>query len=51
MASIHETAYPRLRSDPDPRELAALYTPSAVELAFAAAHTHANTVAREGLLI
>lgn len=31
MTTLHETAYPSLRPDPTPRELAELYTPSAEE--------------------
>lgn len=34
MASLHETAYPRLKTDPSPKELAEIYTPTAAELTF-----------------
>lgn len=36
MTSPHETAYPRLKSDPTPKELRELYTPTEAELAFVA---------------
>lgn len=36
MASLHESAYPRLKSDPTAKELHDVYSPSAEELAFAA---------------
>lgn len=36
MISLHETAYPRLKSDPSPRELDELYSPTVEEIAFAA---------------
>src|SRR5271169_6131721 len=35
MPTIHETAYPRLKSNPSPRELAATYTPTNDEIALA----------------
>ena len=35
MSSIHETAYPRFKSEITPRELTDVYTPSPEELAFA----------------
>lgn len=34
MTSLHETAYPRLKPDPSPKELAEIYTPSGKELVF-----------------
>lgn len=34
MSSIHETAYPRFKSEITPRELADVYTPSPEEQAF-----------------
>jgi TnpA family transposase len=36
MASLHESAYPRLKPDPTAKELHDVYTPSAEETAFAA---------------
>lgn len=35
MTSAHETAYPRLKADPTPRELDEIYTPTREEVAFA----------------
>ncbi|WP_125077094.1 Tn3 family transposase [Pseudoxanthomonas sp. SGT-18] len=35
MATLHETAYPRLKPDPSAKELAEIYTPTASELRFA----------------
>lgn len=35
MATLHETAYPRLKPDPTAKELEEIYTPSAAEIAFA----------------
>lgn len=35
MATLHETAYPRLKSDPTANELEEIYTPTAAEIAFA----------------
>lgn len=37
MTTLHETAYPRLKPDPSPKELAEVYTPTREELAFVAA--------------
>ena len=34
MATLHETAYPRLKADPSAKELEEIYTPSAAELKF-----------------
>ena len=36
MSTLHETAYPRLKPDPTPRELAEVYTPTEDELALVA---------------
>lgn len=36
MSSLHETAYPRLKPDPSPKELADIYTPTDDELAYVA---------------
>jgi integrase len=35
MATLHETAYPRLKPDPTTKELEEIYTPTAAEIAFA----------------
>jgi hypothetical protein len=34
MTTLHETAYPRLKADPTPKELREVYTPTENELAF-----------------
>ena len=34
MATLHETAYPRLKSDPSAKELEEIYAPTAAELRF-----------------
>ena len=34
MATLHETAYPRLKPDPTAKELAEIYTPTETEMAF-----------------
>jgi len=39
MASIHETAYPRIKSDPSARDLVEVYTPTPEELQFAEQYT------------
>jgi TnpA family transposase len=50
MASLHESAYPRLKPDPTSKELHAIYTPTAVELAFAAESVR-RPIARLALII
>ncbi len=35
MATLHETAYPRLKPDPTAKKLEEIYTPTAAEIAFA----------------
>jgi len=50
MASPHESAYPRLKSNLTPKELHEIYTPSADELAFATGKVR-RPVARLALLI
>ncbi len=40
MSAEHETAYPRLKSDPTKIELAEIYTPSSDELEFARRHSN-----------
>src|SRR5581483_2597437 len=50
MPSLHETAYPRLRSQVSLRELAETYTPTAEELALADTVTR-GAVARLGFLV
>ena len=41
MTTLHETAYPSLKPDPTPRELAELYTPTEDEKLLAAGYPHA----------
>jgi len=48
--SIHETAYPRLKHNPSPRELADIYTPTKDEMALADRVARSST-ARLGFLI
>lgn len=43
MSQLPETAYPRLKTNPSPKELAELYTPTAEELALAASQVQAST--------
>ena len=50
MPSIHETAYPRIKSDPSPNDLVAVYTPTTEEEAFAEKITR-KPAAKLGLLI
>lgn len=50
MPSIHETAYPRLKSNPSPRELVGVYTPTREEMALADRVARSGT-ARLGFLI
>lgn len=50
MPSIHETAYPRIKSDPSPNDLVAVYTPTTEEEAFADKNTR-ESAAKLGLLI
>ena len=50
MASLHESAYPRLKPDPTSRELQEIYTPNTEELAFAAEMVR-RPVARLALVI
>lgn len=50
MPSVHETAYPRLKSDPSPTELAAIYTPTKEEAALADGVARGE-VARLGFLV
>ncbi|HEY5868512.1 MAG TPA: DUF4158 domain-containing protein, partial [Candidatus Tectomicrobia bacterium] len=48
--SVHETAYPRLKSHPSPRELATIYTPTKDEVALAEGVTRGE-IARLAFLI
>jgi uncharacterized protein DUF4158 len=48
--TIHETAYPRLKNNPSPRELADIYTPTKDEMALAESVARSST-ARLGFLI
>ena len=50
MPTIHETAYPRLKNNPSPRELADIYTPTKDEMASAERVARSST-ARLGFLI
>ena len=50
MPSAHETAYPRLKSNPSPTELAAVYTPTKEEAALADSVARGE-VARLGFLV
>lgn len=50
MSQLPETAYPRLKTNPSPKELAELYTPTAEELVLAASQVQAST-ARLAFLI
>lgn len=47
MATLHETAYPRLKTDPTRKELDEIYTPTPTELTFvnATAHSPATRLA------
>ena len=51
MASLHETAYPRINPDLDARELAEIFSPTQIELDFVEKHTRRATVSRLGLLL
>jgi Domain of unknown function (DUF4158) len=48
--SVHETAYPRLKSHPSPHELAMVYTPTKDEVALAEGAAR-SVIARVGFLI
>jgi len=50
MPAMHDTAYPRLKSLPTSRELAALYTPTSAEVVLAT-QTAKGAVARVGFLV
>lgn len=50
MPSAHETAYPRLKSNPSPNELSAVYTPTREEVALAD-RVARGEVARLGFLV
>jgi hypothetical protein len=50
MTAIHETAYPRMRSHPNERELVELFTPTPEELALAERHTKSH-IAKLGFLV
>ena len=50
MTAIHETAYPRIRSNLTDKELSTLYTPNELEIKFATSNTQAP-VQRLGLLV
>jgi TnpA family transposase len=50
MPSVHETAYPRLKSHPSPHDLATVYTPSKDEVALAEGVTRSE-IARLAFLI
>lgn len=50
MPEVHETAYPRLKSNPSRRDLAEVYTPTPEEMAFAESTTRAGAT-RLGFLV
>ena len=50
MPSVHETAYPRLKSHPSPHELAMVYTPTKDEVALAEGAARSE-LARVGFLV
>ena len=50
MPSVHETAYPRLKRDPSPHELARVYTPTKDEVALAERVTRSD-IARVGFFV
>lgn len=50
MTALHETAYPRLKPDPSPKELEEVYTPTQAELEFVAT-LGKRPLARVGLLL
>ena len=51
MPTIQETAYPRLRNNVTPKELAAIYTPTPEELALAQQFTANGSATRLGFLV
>ena len=50
MPTVHETAYPRLKSSVSPRELTDLYTPTVAEVELAGRASKGET-ARLGVLV
>jgi TnpA family transposase len=51
MSTIHETAYPRLKAQPTPQELAQIFTPSAAELRWARGVAPRSPGARLAILV
>lgn len=51
MPNIQDTAYPRLKSNITPKELATIYTPTPEELAFAQQKTASGSATRLGFLV
>ena len=51
MSTLHETAYPRLKSNPTPKELAEIYSPTTEELQLVARLAPRSDTARLALLI
>jgi hypothetical protein len=49
--SVHETAYPRLKSHPSPRELATVYTPTKDEVSLAEGVTRSEIARLEFLIL
>ena len=49
MPSVHETAYPRLKSHPPPHELATVYTPTKDEVALAEGAARKGELAAAGI--
>jgi hypothetical protein len=50
MTALHETAYPRLKTQPSPEDLVTVYTPTVEELALVQTHARQPT-ARLGLIV
>jgi len=51
VSTLHETAYPRLKSNPTPKELADIYTPTSEELRLAARLAPRSPSARLAVLV
>lgn len=51
MTAIHETAYPRIRSNLSDKDLDELYTPTPADLAFIARSTKSSVAAFGGVVL
>lgn len=51
MTAVHETAYPRIRSDLSDKELTELYSPTPEELAFVERSTKSTVAAFGGIIL